>query len=256
MSLLMQALKKAERAKQNSQPESELDKPSEAYDELLALAPLDTPPAAAAPSPAFGLSPLDDLSLAPLDAPAQSEPTLAPIEYGADGLPPIPVLSVASEAIHDSVPPQARHVETPPRHDPPQPAANAWTDARAEPQAAARTAAKTESRAEARAGRADKPAAPRGAARARAAASASHADKPGLDPAKLRLAVLAGIAGLILLVFGYVYWQAVYGPASGSKLPMVPMPPPSSIGAVPQLVVVAKPADANPCPAPARQALR
>src|SRR5471030_1157957 len=150
MSLLMQALKKAERAKQNSQPESELDKPSEAYDELLALAPLDTPPAAAAPSPAFGLSPLDDLSLAPLDAPAHIEPTLAPIEYGADGLPPIPVLSVAREAFHHPVPPQPPHVETPPRHDPPQPAATAWTDAVAAPQAAARATAKTAARADAR----------------------------------------------------------------------------------------------------------
>ena len=32
MSLLMQALKKAERAKQNSASEEELDKPSEAFD--------------------------------------------------------------------------------------------------------------------------------------------------------------------------------------------------------------------------------
>ena len=32
MSLLMQALKKAERAKQNSVHEEELDKPSEAFD--------------------------------------------------------------------------------------------------------------------------------------------------------------------------------------------------------------------------------
>ncbi|MBG6221280.1 MULTISPECIES: tetratricopeptide repeat protein [unclassified Janthinobacterium] len=41
MSLLMQALKKAERAKQNSLSDEELEKPSEAYDQVLELAPAD-----------------------------------------------------------------------------------------------------------------------------------------------------------------------------------------------------------------------
>lgn len=51
MSLLMQALKKAERAKQNSLHEEELDKPSEAYDQVLELAPADAPFAPPAPLP-------------------------------------------------------------------------------------------------------------------------------------------------------------------------------------------------------------
>jgi len=50
MSLLMQALKKAERAKQNSLPDDELEKPSEAYDQVLALAPADAMPPRPAPA--------------------------------------------------------------------------------------------------------------------------------------------------------------------------------------------------------------
>lgn len=79
MSLLMQALKKAERAKQNSLHEEELDKPSEAYDQVLELAPADAPlapPAAIPPMPEFtsGLS-LEPLNGAPAAAP---EPPAAP----------------------------------------------------------------------------------------------------------------------------------------------------------------------------------
>ena len=75
MSLLMQALKKAERAKQNSLHEEELDKPSEAYDQVLELAPADAPlapPAAIPPVPEFtsGLS-LEPLNGAPAAAPEQ-----------------------------------------------------------------------------------------------------------------------------------------------------------------------------------------
>ncbi|HAT31422.1 MAG TPA: hypothetical protein DCW29_11400, partial [Janthinobacterium sp.] len=58
MSLLMQALKKAERAKQNSVHEIELDKPSEAYDEVLSLAPVDAAPVA--PNAELSLSPLTE----------------------------------------------------------------------------------------------------------------------------------------------------------------------------------------------------
>ena len=73
MSLLMQALKKAERAKQNSLHEEELDKPSEAYDQVLELAPADAPlapPAPLPPVPEFtsGLS-LEPLHGAPAAAP-------------------------------------------------------------------------------------------------------------------------------------------------------------------------------------------
>ncbi|OEZ96494.1 beta-barrel assembly-enhancing protease [Janthinobacterium sp. HH107] len=71
MSLLMQALKKAERAKQNSLSDEELEKPSEAYDQVLELAPADAlppRPAPAAPPPA---QPASSLRLEPLqDAPA------------------------------------------------------------------------------------------------------------------------------------------------------------------------------------------
>lgn len=79
MSLLMQALKKAERAKQNSLHEEELDKPSEAYDQVLELAPADAPlvpPAAIPPVPEF----TSGLSLEPLNgAPAATpEPPAAP----------------------------------------------------------------------------------------------------------------------------------------------------------------------------------
>ncbi len=79
MSLLMQALKKAERAKQNSLPEEELDKPSEAFDEILALTPEPAPPAAtpaAAAPAAFSLEPMEGLSLEPM-APPVAESTAA-----------------------------------------------------------------------------------------------------------------------------------------------------------------------------------
>lgn len=80
MSLLMQALKKAERAKQNSLHEEELDKPSEAYDQVLELAPADAPlapPAPLPPVPEFtsGLS-LEPLNGAPAATPEQ--PAAAP----------------------------------------------------------------------------------------------------------------------------------------------------------------------------------
>ena len=79
MSLLMQALKKAERAKQNSLHEEELDKPSEAYDQVLELAPADAPLAPSAPLPPVpeftsGLS-LEPLHGAPAAAP---EPPATP----------------------------------------------------------------------------------------------------------------------------------------------------------------------------------
>ncbi|KAB8050873.1 tetratricopeptide repeat protein, partial [Janthinobacterium rivuli] len=70
MSLLMQALKKAERAKQNSLPDEELEKPSEAYDQVLELAPADALPPRPAPA-APPVQPPSTLRLEPLaDAPA------------------------------------------------------------------------------------------------------------------------------------------------------------------------------------------
>ena len=248
MSLLMQALKKAERAKQNSGQESELDKPSEAFDEILALAPADAP--APPPAPPYNTDALSGLSLAPLDAPPSSgltppatEPSqqtagLQQLELSADGLPPIPVLNVATEAIHDPVPPQARHaatLETPA----PAPASEPARAPAAPPPADAGT----------KADKADK-GSPRGAARVRAAAAAPASDRPPMDPAKLRVAILGGIVVLIVLGYGYYFWQATSGPGAGSRLPMVPMPPPNATGATPALVVVAK-GDAGVAPAPA-----
>jgi hypothetical protein len=62
----MQALKKAERAKQNSLADDEQDKPSEAFDEILALTPEPARPATApAPAPAARSFSLEGLSLFP-----------------------------------------------------------------------------------------------------------------------------------------------------------------------------------------------
>ena len=83
MSLLMQALKKAERAKQNSLPDEELEKPSEAYDQVLELAPADAVPLRAAPPPPAAPEAPSTLSLEPLPgAPAASgaAPTPPPLE--------------------------------------------------------------------------------------------------------------------------------------------------------------------------------
>lgn len=275
MSLLMQALKKAERAKQNS-GEAELEKPSEAFDELLALSP-QAPATAPAPAPASAPSLGDGLSLEPLsltplaDAPAPA-PTaaapaapLAPLELSADSLPPIPVLSVAEEAIHDPVPPQARHqTETPsptpaaaPEAVAPSASARVKAELKAEMAAAAASAPPEAAAKGAKGGRAGKEG---GAAAARARAAASGAagtpgtDVGGLDPAKLRLAVLGGIVLLILLGYGYYFWQAVYGPGSGARLPMVPMPPPNATGATSGVVVV--PGSGGQAPAAAATAVQ
>lgn len=71
MSLLMQALKKAERAKQNSLSDEELEKPSEAYDQVLELAPADALPPRPAPVAPPPAQPASSLRLEPLqDAPA------------------------------------------------------------------------------------------------------------------------------------------------------------------------------------------
>lgn len=73
MSLLMQALKKAERAKQNSLPEEELDKPSQEFDELLDLTPQPAP--APAGKTEFSLEPMEGLSLEPLAPPVAAATT-------------------------------------------------------------------------------------------------------------------------------------------------------------------------------------
>ncbi|MDO8065476.1 tetratricopeptide repeat protein [Janthinobacterium sp. SUN206] len=98
MSLLMQALKKAERAKQNSLSDEELEKPSEAYDQVLELAPADALPPRPAPAPA-PVQPASTLRLEPLaDAPApppassgaQPEPQPGSQQGAQSGPPPEP----------------------------------------------------------------------------------------------------------------------------------------------------------------------
>jgi Flp pilus assembly protein TadD len=212
MSLLMQALKKAERNKQGSSHDKEgQDKPSEAYDELLALTPQDVP---AAPAE-FTLAPLED-----------------------DGLTRVPVLTPAEEAPHDPTPPQSRL-----EHGPEQ-----MHEAVREP--VREQASVSASAPEARAGTERRAATGTGVGRAGAATGASTAvraraaavteDKIGLDPARIRLAALCGVLVLIVALFGYLYWRATSAPGPGASLPMVPMPPPNAIGARP--VVIAAPA--------------
>jgi len=117
MSLLMQALKKAERAKQNSLHEEELDKPSEAYDQVLALAPADAPLAPAqavppAPELTSGLS-LEPLNGAPAVAPAPEPQAAQPQpEARQPQAPPKP--RPASDASAAS-PSGASRKRTPPR---------------------------------------------------------------------------------------------------------------------------------------------
>jgi len=252
MSLLMQALKKAERARQNGLPEEHAgtddwgleprtDGPAPDLPETALPASASTAPPR--PDPAPGLA---ELSLEPLEPPEPSnaaappaaprrdpvasegaqlrlEPALEPAAAPAPAStrsarahidPPIP-LEPATEALHDPVPPQARH--EPARNRAPSGGARAAqpdTRTKAGAPAAAATGA-----AAARAG---------AAARARAAA---RAEKPGLDMARMRVAGLSGIALVILATFGYVYWRATTAPGPGAALPMVPMPPPSATGA-------------------------
>ena len=87
MSLLMQALKKAERAKQNSLSDEELEKPSEAYDQVLELAPADALP----PRPAPAAQPASSLRLEPLqDAPAPQPESSGAQPGSQQGTPPGP----------------------------------------------------------------------------------------------------------------------------------------------------------------------
>lgn len=240
MSLLMQALKKAERARQNGLPEEHAAGDDWGLEPRADRPALDLPEAA--PSPTEAVSPpgpgLAELSLEPLEPPAPSsgtaprrdlaaqpgaQPGLEPV-LEPDAPPPAPApartsrthidppipLEPASEALHDPVPPQARHEPARNRA----PAGGART---AQPDNRAKAGAPTA--AAARAG---------AAARARAAA---NAEKPGMDMARMRVAGLSGIALVILATFGYIYWRATSAPGPGAALPMVPMPPPSATGA-------------------------
>ncbi|WP_226929257.1 tetratricopeptide repeat protein [Janthinobacterium aquaticum] len=78
MSLLMQALKKAERAKQASLHEDELEKPSEAYDQVLELAPADTVLPSSRTATDAPPQALAGLSLEPLNGAPAAPPYQAP----------------------------------------------------------------------------------------------------------------------------------------------------------------------------------
>ncbi|HEX8610507.1 MAG TPA: tetratricopeptide repeat protein [Telluria sp.] len=91
MSLLMQALKKAERAKQNHVPDEELAKPSEAYDEVLELSPhedarsaepLTLSPLDAAPGGASASAPASASATASRSA--RAEPSIASIDFAPE----------------------------------------------------------------------------------------------------------------------------------------------------------------------------
>ncbi|MDN2709646.1 tetratricopeptide repeat protein [Janthinobacterium sp. SUN118] len=214
MSLLMQALKKAERAKQNSLHEDELEKPSEAYDQVLALAPADAAPLRPAPAAAPPAAPSSTLSLEPLaDAPA---PSAGP----APGPGPTPTPTPAPPAT--------------PQADP----------SAAQPGAAPRPEA-PRARSEA------PPARPRPAAGASRSKTPPRGPI-SVDPATVRLAVLLAILLLVAGSMAYWYWRASNSPGAGANLPGVPMPltdAPGSTGAAGPILVLPGPGAAAPATA-------
>lgn len=233
MSLLMQALKKAERAKQNAGDDSDLDKPSAAFDELLALTPEPAPPGQPAPAKrelSLDLEPKAEFSLeplAPMPAPQASptprpapDPSPAPSDHKPAGL----TLDLAPDP---SAPPAMQAPAPAPSHAAPPAAAR--TDS---PQAQAKAAKAEQSDKGNRGNKGASADKPRGAARARAAAAAASTDEPtGMDPERLRLIGWIALLALIVIGFGYYYWQAVAAPGAGARLPPVPMPPPGATGA-------------------------
>jgi tetratricopeptide (TPR) repeat protein len=263
----MQALKKAERAKQNAVSDEELDKPSEAFDEILALAPEPARTPAATVTPpvplakrelSLDLEPLAEFSLEPMaaDAPATNptstprpspDPQPAHSDHKEPGLTMDLALDPSAPATPAASAPAPAPFEAPapapaPRAAAPRPPAAATAAAAATagaaspapaPSAAGKSAGAQASAKSAKSGAADKP---RGAARARAAAAAT-AEPSGIDPERMRLIGL--IAALVLIVggFGVYYWQAVMAPGAGSRLPPVPMPPPGATGATPVQVI-------------------
>ena len=270
MSLLMQALKKAERAKQSSAVEDEADRPSEEFDAVLALTP-EPPPAPHAVVPparrelSLDLEPIAEFSLEPLapETPAASltpRPSPSPLPPPSDHLDAGLTFDLTPDPSAPAAPAPA--MAPPQRAQPQAPsapasaataaatAASAAASAAAQNHAqgshgAARPTAGAKASASAKPQAGDKAAAkPRGAARARAAAAATN-EPVGMDPERLRLIGLLSILALIVAGFGYYYWQAVVAPGAGSRLPPVPMPPPGATGATPVQVIGAAPGAAG-----------
>lgn len=257
MSLLMQALKKAERAKQNAAGDVEVDRPSQEFDEILALTPEPTPappaPAAAAVpekrelsldfEPAFSLEPTPPAppaaSLTPHPTPDPLPPLSPQQESGlAFDLAPDPAAPAAPAATAAATPTPAappNPARAPASHG--DPLAGATAAAAGATAAAAAAAARPSARPSSTSGAsAGTRAGDQPRARARAAARAG-AEPPGIDPERLRLIGLLTVLALIVLGFGYYYWQAVMAPGAGSRLPPVAMPPPGATGATPMQIV-------------------
>ncbi|WP_343729481.1 tetratricopeptide repeat protein [Duganella sp.] len=278
MSLLMQALKKAERAKQNSVSDEELDKPSEAFDEVLALTPdsAPPPPAPAAPAREFNLEGLSLEPMAPtVAAAAAPRPTPSPEPAMSDHKEPGLTLDLAPDPAAPASP-AAPAASAPSASAHPAAASTAGASAaaraaagldaesaapapqaasaQAAPRTAAKPAAGTTAGAAAQASAASKAAAapaggdkPRAAARARARAAAT-AEPTGIDPERLRLIGLIAVLVLVVGGFGLYYWRALTAPGAGADLPPVPMPPPGATGATPAQAVVASIAPGGAAP--------
>lgn len=189
MSLLMQALRKAERARTQNGHDAAHEHAGEEPQFGADSVPLPPPIEG---GPAFAVMP-DAWRLEPLDA----EP---------------PVVA-AQEAAHDPVPPQARH-------EPARPSAAAARLAPGDrdPQ---RTAAPPRPMAGGP-GPAGDAGPPTGAARSKPALPRA------LASSQRRLMVLAGSLLALLAAFGIFYWRAVSAPGPGARLPMVPMPGPGA----------------------------
>jgi len=284
MSLLMQALKKAERAQQNSAGADELDKPSEEFDQILALTPEPALPASMSAAStrqesSLSLEPMGGLSLEPMSptpvkaAPdsgsAAGAPVAPPAAFATPAAPAADAgLAVMAATDHPAAASGTRAADHTPASVPAAAAAPAQAaTAPAQPAAAAKTAsaastgagashaardsaggreapARAPARAAPASARAEKTDTPRAAARSRAAATSS--DSASIYPERLRLFGLIGLLLLVVAGFGYYYWQAVMAPGAGARLPPVPMPPPGATGATPAQVVAAplRPAEA------------
>jgi tetratricopeptide (TPR) repeat protein len=251
----MQALKKAERAKQNSLSEDEIDRPSEAFDEILALTPepgpstsVSAPASTPARAPAaFSLEPMDGLSLEPLAPPVSAAADVATPRPAPSPLPPVsdhkePGLTMDLALDPIAAPPLAKPAPSVPTPapapaiaPPPPPPAAPPRAAAATPASAAAAASSKKAGSDAASGKSPASARPR-------SRTAATAEPSSFDPERLRLIGL--IALLVLLVGGFAiyYWIALTGPGAGAGLPPVPMPPQNATsGASAGQIIVANP---------------